>query len=104
MNKLDILKSEVITRLPAKPLCLPDQMSTALDTGKLWATIIAAGLAVVALIMVGIGMFFQQNRGDGGDMLKKLGFWIAGCVLVAAASGIAAIFIPSGVVDCVKSL
>ncbi|MEG2578398.1 MAG: TrbC/VirB2 family protein [Glutamicibacter sp.] len=91
--------------IQAAPICPPDEMTTALDTAKFWLTIIAAGMAVVALILVGIGMFFQHRRGDGGEMLKALGWWIGGVVLVAAAAGIAAVFIPTpDMTNCVKSL
>ncbi|MCA4135472.1 TrbC/VirB2 family protein [Arthrobacter sp. M4] len=104
MSTFESLKAEVIIRVPAAPLCMPTQVTTALDTAKFWCTLIGAGLAVVALIMIGIGMFFQHKRGDGGEMLKGLGWWIGGVVLVAAAAGIAAVFIPSGNTACVNTL
>lgn len=104
MSTFEAIKAEVVLLVPAKPLCMPTQVTTATDTAKLWATIIAASLAVVALILLGIGMFFQHRRGDGGDMLKALGWWIGGVTLVAGAAVIAALFIPSGVADCVQTL
>lgn len=104
MSAFESLKAEVIIRVPAAPLCMPTQVTTALDTAKFWCTIVAAGLAVVALIMIGVGMFFQGRRGDGGEMLKTLGWWILGVVLVAAAAGIAAVFIPAGNTGCVNTL
>jgi len=91
--------------IQAAPICPPAELTTALDTAKFWLTIVAAGMAVVALILVGIGMFFQHRRGDGGEMLKALGWWIGGVVLVAAAAGIAAVFIPTpDASTCVPSL
>lgn len=104
MSAFENLKAEVIIRVPAAPLCMPTQVTTALDTAKFWCTVVAAGLAVVALILVGIGMFFQHRRGDGGEMLKALGWWIGGVVLVSAAAGIATVFIPSANTDCVNTL
>lgn len=104
MSTFESLKAEAIIRVPALPLCMPGQVTTALDTAKFWCTVIGAGLAVVALIMIGIGMFFQHKRGDGGEMLKGLGWWIGGVVLVAAAAGIASVFIPSGNTACVNTL
>lgn len=103
MSTFENLKAYIITSVPAKPLCMPDAAITAIDTAKFWSMVIAAGMAVVALIMLGIGMFFSHNRGDGGQMLGKLGWWIGGAVLVAAAAGIAALFIVVPT-DCVKSL
>lgn len=99
-----MLKAQVITSVPAKPLCMPAAMTNALDTAKLWALIIAGAMAVVALIMIGVGMWFQHSRGDGGAMLGKLGWFIGGAVLVGAAAVIAALFIPSGTTDCVNTL
>ncbi|MEV7574364.1 TrbC/VirB2 family protein [Pseudarthrobacter sp. NPDC089323] len=104
MSTFESLKAEVIIRVPTLPVCMPNQVTTALDTAKLWCTVVGAGLAVVALIMIGIGMFFQHKRGDAGEMLKSLGWWIGGVVLVSAAAGIAAVFIPSGNTNCVNTL
>lgn len=73
--------------------CLPQEAMNALDTAKFWTGIVAGSFAVVALILVGIGMFFSGRRGDGGEMLTKLGWWIGGAVLISAATGIASIFI-----------
>jgi len=77
----------------ATAYCLPADVQNAMDTAKFWTTFVAAGLGVIALIMIGIGMFFQNRRGDGGQMLHSLLWWIAGVVLVGAASGIASIFL-----------
>ncbi|GAA1821399.1 TrbC/VirB2 family protein [Agromyces neolithicus] len=79
--------------VPMEPFCLPPDAVNAMDTAKFWVTVIAGAFAVIALVIIGIGMFFQHNRGDGGEMIKKLGWWIAGCILVAAAAGITAIFL-----------
>lgn len=78
---------------PMAPYCLPDAAQNALDTAKFWTQIIAVALGVVALIMIGIGMFFSSRRGDGGEMIKSLGWWIGGVVLIGAASGIVSIFL-----------
>jgi type IV secretory pathway VirB2 component (pilin) len=78
---------------PMAPYCLPADATNALDTAKFWTQLIAVALAVVALILIGIGMFFSSRRGDGGEMMKSLGWWIAGVVLIGAASGIVSIFL-----------
>lgn len=86
--------------IPTAAYCLPDEATNALDTARVWTVIIAAGLAVIALILVGIGMFFQHRRGDGGQVLQSLGWWIGGAILISAASGIVAIFLQAPT-DCI---
>lgn len=81
------------TALFTEPYCLPQDAMNALDTAKFWVGIVAGALAVVALILIGIGLFFQGRRGDGGEMLGRLGWWIGGAVLISAAAGLATIFI-----------
>ncbi|MDD7930777.1 TrbC/VirB2 family protein [Microbacterium thalli] len=87
--------------VPMAPYCLPGEAQNALDTARFWVQIIAVALAVIALILVGIGMFFQHNRGDGGQILSRLGWWIAGMVAIAAASGIVSIFLQVPT-DCIQ--
>ena len=90
MNTITWLAFDLV---PMTPYCLPADAQNALDTAKFWTQLVAVALAVVALIMVGIGMFFQHRRGDGGQMLSALGWWIGGVVLIAAASGIVSLFL-----------
>ncbi|MFK4299431.1 hypothetical protein ABH924_004614 [Arthrobacter sp. GAS37] len=104
MSQFEVIKARIITSVPVKPLCLPDQAQNALDTFKLWSLIVAGAMAVVTLIFVGVGWWFEHKRGDGGAMMKSLLIWIGGAVLVAIAAGVAAAFIPSGSTDCVKTL
>ena len=96
---IDIITS-VITSVHAAPYCLPPEVQNGLDTAKFWTQLVAVALAVVALILIGIGMFFSNRRGDGGEMLRSLAWWIGGVVLIGAASGIVSIFLaqPAGCV------
>jgi hypothetical protein len=73
--------------------CLPKAAMDAIDTFKLWAMIVAGCAAVVSLIMVGIGMWMQHRRQDGGQVMGQLAIWIFGAILVTAASAIAGIFV-----------
>lgn len=84
---------EIARVVPAAPYCLPQQAMNALDTAKFWCGLVALACAVIALIMIGIGLFFQHNRSDGGQMMSSLGKWIFGAVIVTAATGLTSIFI-----------
>lgn len=53
-----------------------------------WVAWVATALGVVGIIGVGITMFFQNRRGEGGEAAGKLGWVLAGLVLVTAASAI----------------
>ncbi|AMM22911.1 hypothetical protein AX769_22530 (plasmid) [Frondihabitans sp. PAMC 28766] len=86
----------------AEAYCLPAKAQNALDTAHLWTLIVAGALGVIALILVGVGMFFQQRHGDGGQMLKSMGWWIGGAVLIGAATGIASIFLGSASSNCTQ--
>jgi hypothetical protein len=84
----------------AQAYCLPGKATDALDTATLWTRIVAIALGVIALIILGIGMFFSGKRHDGGETLKGLGWWIAGAALIGAATGIASIFLGSISANC----
>lgn len=53
-----------------------------------WVAWVATALGVVGIIIVGITMFFQNRRGEGGEAAGKLGWVLAGLVLITAASAI----------------
>lgn len=89
------LALELPTQITAQAYPLPIEVLNVLETMKVWLGIIAGALAVVGLMMIGIGLFFKHRRGDGGEALGALGWWIAGVLLVAGASAIAAVFLPS---------
>ncbi|MBE0011623.1 hypothetical protein [Arthrobacter sp. AET 35A] len=58
-----------------------------------WAAWIALALGVLGVIIAGITMMIQVRRGEGGEGLSKLGWTLAGCVIVAGASGLVAAFV-----------
>ena len=84
----------------AQAYCLPGKAQDALDTATLWTRIVAIALGVIALIILGIGMFFSGKRHDGGETLKGLGWWIGGAALIGAAAGVASIFLGSVSANC----
>lgn len=76
----------------AKPA--PKEFCDGLDTATAWTTGIAAVLAVIGLVMIGITLFFQNQNGsfESGPW-KKLGYWLGGAVLISGAASLASIFI-----------
>ncbi|MBG6191711.1 hypothetical protein IWX64_002678 [Arthrobacter sp. CAN_A212] len=58
-----------------------------------WAAWIALALGVLGVIIAGITMMIQVRRGEGGEGLSKLGWTLAGCVVVAGASGLVTAFV-----------
>lgn len=100
MTLLDITWAIASTIVDAAPYCLPDKVTTALDTAKFWTMIIAVAAAVIGLVMIGIGAAIGHERGDGHQLLKKLMGWIIGAAIIAGASGIASAFITVPT-DCV---
>ena len=84
----------------AQAYCLPGKAQDALDTATLWTRIAAIALGIIALIILGIGMFFSGRRHDGGENLKGLGWWIGGAALIGAAAGVASIFLGSVSANC----
>ena len=53
-----------------------------------WVKWIGFGLAGIAVILVGIQMFFNSRRGEGGEHAGKLGWVLGGIILIGAAAGI----------------
>lgn len=53
-----------------------------------WVAWVATALGVVGIIVVGITMLFQNRRGEGGEAAGKLGWVLAGLVVITAASAI----------------
>ncbi|WP_434513203.1 hypothetical protein ABUV18_03026 (plasmid) [Clavibacter nebraskensis] len=84
----------------AQAYCFPQKMMDAMDTAKLWSIIIAGGLGTIALIAIGVGMFFSGARHDGGELLKKLGYFIAGTSLIGGAAAIVGIFLTVTTAGC----
>lgn len=54
-----------------------------------WVFWIAGAAGVLGFIAVGVMMMIAHRHGRGDDHLSKLGYVLGGCILVAAASGLA---------------
>ncbi len=58
-----------------------------------WASGIGLVLGVLGVIIVGIGMVIQLQRGEGGQALAKLGWVLLGCIIITSAAGIVRAFV-----------
>lgn len=53
-----------------------------------WVAWIALGACVMGVIVAGASMGFAHHRGGGGEHAARLGWVLAGCVVVGSASGL----------------
>ena len=58
-----------------------------------WASGIGLVLGVLGVIIVGIGMVIQLQRGEGGQAIGKLGWVLMGCIIITGAAGIVRAFV-----------
>lgn len=89
MNSFSAFAASVI---PTPTPVVPEQakgLLTVLD----WASGIGLVLGVLGVIIVGIGMVIQLRRGEGGESIGKLGWVLAGCIIITGASGIVRAFV-----------
>jgi hypothetical protein len=89
MNTLSVLAPNVIPdpkpTIPAEA----DGLLTVLN----WASGIGLVLGVLGVIIVGIGMVIQLQRGEGAQAIGKLGWVLLGCIIITGASGIVRAFV-----------
>lgn len=53
-----------------------------------WVTWIGMMVCVLGIIIAGTMMAIGQRRGEGGEHASRLGWVIAGCIVIGAASGL----------------
>lgn len=53
-----------------------------------WSAWIALGLCVVGVIIAGASMAVQHRHGGAGDHASRIGWVMAGCVVVGSASAL----------------
>jgi hypothetical protein len=89
MNSLSALTSSVIPKpTPTHP---PEADGQLLVLN--WATGVGLVLGVLGVIIVGIGMVIQLQRGEGAQAIGKLGWVLMGCIIITGASGIVRAFV-----------
>jgi hypothetical protein len=89
MNTLSIRATNVIPdpkpTIPAEA----DGLLTVLN----WSSGIGLVLGVLGVIIVGIGMVIQLQRGEGAQAIGKLGWVLLGCIIITGAAGIVRAFV-----------
>ena len=61
-----------------------DKLKIVLD----WVTWIAFTICVLGVIIAGAMMAIGQRRGEGGEHAARLGWVLAACIVIGAASGL----------------
>jgi hypothetical protein len=82
----------VVTELPnLLPLAgepLPPEVTSGLDTVVNWVKIIAYIVCGLGIIIAGGMMAIGQRRGEGGEHAARLGWVLAACILIGAATAL----------------
>jgi hypothetical protein len=89
MNSFSALTSSVI---PNPTPALPPEADGLLLVLN-WASGVGLVLGVLGVIIVGIGMVIQLQRGEGAQAIGKLGWVLMGCIIITGASGIVRAFV-----------
>lgn len=89
MNSFSALASSVI---PNPTPTLPPEADGLLLVLN-WASGVGLVLGVLGVIIVGIGMVIQLQRGEGAQAIGKLGWVLMGCIIITGASGIVRAFV-----------
>lgn len=91
MSVLQMLP-ELISALPTE---IPDPGSGEAPPGSeglvqilRWAFYIAMGVCVLGVIIAGGAMAVAVTRGGSGEHVSRLGWALAGCIVIGAASGL----------------
>lgn len=99
MNNLTNLStaaySHVVSMLPTdRPNVNPTAPPGADKFEKIlnWAGWLGFGCGLLGFIIVGIVMMVASHNGHGGGVMQKLGFVMAGCIIVGAAGGFVGAF------------
>ena len=88
MNSIFAIAASVIPK--PKPVVPPE--AKGLLTVLNWASGIGLVLGVLGVIIVGITMVIQLQRGEGSQSIGKLGWVLLGCIIITGASGIVTAF------------
>lgn len=77
---------------PNKPTA-PPEISGKINEVVNYITWIGMMVCVIGIIVAGAMMAIGQRRGEGGEHASRLGWVVAGCIVIGAASGVVNLFI-----------
>jgi type IV secretory pathway VirB2 component (pilin) len=87
MMLLHHLATELPNMLPAaEPL--PDPVKNGLETVVSWVKYIAYVVCGLGIIIAGGMMAIGQRRGEGGEHAARLGWVLAACIVIGAATAL----------------
>lgn len=67
---------------------LPDGVENKVNTVVDWVTAIAISVCILGVIIAGAMMAIGQRRGEGGEHAARLGWVLAGCIVIGTASAV----------------
>jgi len=65
---------------------LPPEVNTKVNTLVDWVTTIAITICILGVVIAGAMMAIGQRRGEGGEHAARLGWVLAGCIVIGTAS------------------
>jgi hypothetical protein len=65
---------------------LPGDVQDKVDKVVGWVSTIALSLCILGVIIAGAMMAIGQRRGEGGEHAARLGWVLAGCIVIGTAS------------------
>ncbi|MEI2279558.1 hypothetical protein OHC50_19040 [Paenarthrobacter ilicis] len=93
MNSMTAIATAITTSVIPNPTPVVPAEAGGLLTVLNWASGIGLVLGVLGVIIVGITMVIQLQRGEGGQSLAKLGWVLLGCIIITGAAGIVRAFV-----------
>jgi MFS family permease len=65
---------------------LPTEVQNGVDTVVGWVAAIAITICILGVIIAGAMMAIGQRRGEGGEHAARLGWVLAGCIVIGTGS------------------
>ncbi len=67
---------------------LPPEVDEKITTVTDWVTAVAIAVCILGVIIAGAMMAIGQRRGEGGEHAARLGWVLAGCIVIGTASAL----------------
>ncbi|MGC4936934.1 TrbC/VirB2 family protein [Kribbella sp. DT2] len=82
-----LLATKVMMLLPLRE-ALPGDVQKKVSTVTDWVTGVAIAVCILGVIISGAMMAIGQRRGEGGEHAARLGWVLAGCIVIGTASAL----------------